>query len=102
DWNVFRSIDAFLPSECQWEYAARGPSPRRFPWGDHLVVDEPQLVSAQHCPGIEYRPETLPMKPVHFPLGVSPFGLSHMAGNVWQWCRDWYASDFYQKREAST
>jgi len=50
---------------------------------------------------VTYRADTLPMADVNEPLGVSQFGLHHMAGNIWQWCRDWYDAAFYQRAEAT-
>jgi formylglycine-generating enzyme required for sulfatase activity len=83
------AADLCLPSELEWEYAARGPEPQRYPWGD--ADPTPELLRvAQHQHGRPYTAETLPAAEVCARLGMSPFGLHHMAGNVWQWCRDWY------------
>lgn len=91
---------SFLPSEAQWEYAARGARYRTFPWGDQPASDE-RMRFGQHRKGATYRADSLPMADVNAEQGMSPFGLHHMAGNVWQWCRDWYDDRFYASPEAS-
>jgi acyl carrier protein len=105
DWRGYRGEDGaepetFLPSEAQWEYAARGATYRAFPWGDQPPSPD-QMRFGQHRNGATYRTDTLPMADVNAELGMSPFGLHHMAGNVWQWCRDWYDPAFYTTPEAS-
>jgi len=85
---------SFLPSEGQWEYAARGPEGatgggRAMPW------------AARHVPGDTYTAATMPLLPVTAAEGRSPFGPHHMPGNVWNWCRDFYAADFYDAPSGS-
>lgn len=100
DWSDYRGDESYLPTEAQWEYAARGPKSLQFPWGEE-AADPLRLRCAQHEQGLEYSAETLPMAAVNELLGMSPFGLHHMAGNVWQWCRDWYDENFYRLAAAS-
>jgi formylglycine-generating enzyme required for sulfatase activity len=100
DWRHYRYEGVSgLPTEAQWEYAARGPRAARFPWGDADASPD-RMRYGQHTRGASYAPESMPMAEVNARLGVSPFGLFHMAGNVWQWCHDWYWPDFYTTREA--
>jgi acyl carrier protein len=104
EWSEYRGdgardLESFLPSEAQWEYAARGPRVQSFPWGDEPPSQE-MMRYGQHRKGLTYRAESLPMADVNAELGMSPFGLHHMAGNVWQWCRDWYDGAFYADLEA--
>jgi len=79
-----------LPSEAQWEAAARGTDGRRYPWGN----DEP---TAEHANfgGREGGPTPVGA----FPRGAGPFGTLDQAGNVWEWCVDVWDEKAYQRRE---
>jgi formylglycine-generating enzyme required for sulfatase activity len=80
-----------LPSEAEWEKAARGGlESNRFPWGNNL--DETR---ANYLPDGAAKHERNTS-----PVGSYPpntFGLHDMAGNVWEWVSDWYASDYYSR-----
>lgn len=78
-----------LPSEAQWEAAARGPEARRFPWGN----DEPTPRHANFD-----STEGGPTPVGNYPLGVGPFGTLDQAGNVWEWCLDVWDAEAYRDR----
>ena len=75
-----------LSTETQWEKAARGTDGRMYPWGDQ----EPDEDLANF--GF-YIGKTTSVG--LYSLGESPYGLLDMVGNVWEWCNDWYYSDYY-------
>ena len=88
-WSDFRDESPFLPSVKQFEYSARGESPQLYPWGNCEPTPE-QANLARFEFRRDYQLADIPLSPVHEQLGLSPFGLRHMAGNVWHWCRDWF------------
>lgn len=78
-----------LPSEAQWEKGARGTTGRLYPWGD----SDPDLVRANYKNVKDRNKYTAVVG--GYPDGASQFGVLDLAGNVWEWCNDWYDKDYY-------
>jgi len=103
-WLSLRTGERYtLPTEAQWEFVATGGRKRKFPWSlleggtDTTAAENGSPVYANVRRGGDGYTFTAPVDA--FQAGKSAFGALNVAGNVWEWCLDWYDPNYYTTQE---
>jgi len=86
-----------LPTEAEWEKAARGTQGYIWPWGNDTPADHLANLSSTNLTTIDNTTEV-----GFFPDGQSPYGIMDMAGNVYEWVADWYSATYYHEGSSIT
>ena len=102
-WNDAQAYCAWsgtrLPTEAEWEYAARAGSHGPFPWGDELEPggEHRMNVFQGRFPGANSCADGFAGTAPVDTFAPNGFGLYNMTGNVWEWCEDWYDARYYAR-----